>query len=76
MYGMKKSDGAEQPTTGHLRRAGLGRITLLEIVSFNTPEKKMAPCLLVTKSSPPSGGLRKIWVSLETVVFAVKRMDL
>ena len=28
MYGMKKSDGAEQPTTGHLKRAGLGRITL------------------------------------------------
>ena len=28
MYGMKMSDGAEQPTSGHLRRAGLGRITL------------------------------------------------
>jgi len=28
VYGMKKSDGAEQPTTGHLKRAGLGRITL------------------------------------------------
>ena len=27
-YGMKKSDGAEQPTNGNLMRAGLGRITL------------------------------------------------
>ena len=25
VYGMKKSDGAEQSTTGHLKRAGLSR---------------------------------------------------
>jgi hypothetical protein len=38
---MKESDGAEQPTTGHLRRARLGRITLWKSCALIRQEKTM-----------------------------------
>jgi len=38
---MKESDGAEQPTTGHLRRARLGRITLWKSYALIHQEKTM-----------------------------------
>ena len=38
---MKESDGAEQPTTGHLRRARLGRITLWKSYALIRQEKTM-----------------------------------
>jgi len=38
---MKESNGAEQPTTGHLRRARLGRITLWKSYALIRQEKTM-----------------------------------
>ena len=75
---MKESDGAEQPTTEHLRRARLGRITLWKSYALIRQEKPMIrgatgfknARFLVWCLAPFSDENQKIRVSFETPVLA------